>query len=133
MKQLRAIGIGIIIWVIGVSIYTFSFYISILQDPELQANIFLFLGVLPLIWYGAKMYFKKDSTTKGYWVGIAFFLTATILDALITVPVFIIPNGGSYYQFFTDLGFWFIGFEFVAIAVLYRYLKVSSKKHYQII
>jgi hypothetical protein len=133
MKHLRAISIGIIIWIIGVSVFTLSSYIIILEDTEQQANMLLFISVIPLVWFGAKQYYKKDKNTHGYWVGQTFFLTATALDALITVPVFIIPNGGSYYQFFTDLDFWLIGFEIIAIAVLYWYIKTGIKKQNQTI
>ena len=109
MKKLRAIGIGIIIWAIGVSVFTFSSYIFLLEDTEQQANMLLFIAVIPLVWFGTKLYYKGETDTHGYWVGQTFFLTAAVLDALITVPVFIIPNGGSYFQFFTDVGFWLIG------------------------
>jgi hypothetical protein len=129
MKHLRAIGIGIIIWTIGVSVYNLSFYLSIIEDAQQQANMLLFIAVMPLVWFGARHYYKKDTTTHGYWVGQTFFLTATVLDALITVPVFIIPNGGSFYQFFTDVGFWIIGFEFISITVLYWYIKTGIKNH----
>ena len=133
MKHVRAISIGIIIWIVGVSVFTLSSYISILDDAEQQANMLLFISVMPLVWFGAKQYYKKDANTHGYWVGQTFFLTATALDALITVPVFIIPNGGSYYQFFTDLGFWLIGFEFITITVLYWYIKTGTTKQNQTI
>ncbi len=131
MKHLRAIGIGIIIWIIGVCVFTLSSYITILEDTELQANMLLFISVMPLAWFGTKQYYKKDTITHGYWVGQSFFLTATVLDALITVPFFIIPNGGSYHQFFTDLGFWLIGFEMITIAVLYWYIKAEINKQNQ--
>ena len=133
MKKLRAISIGIIIWIIGVCVFTLSSYIFILEDVEQQANMLLFISVMPLVWYGAKQYYKQDMKTHGYWVGQTFYLTATALDALITVPFFVIPNGGSYYQFFTDLGFWLIGFEFITITVLYWYIKIGIKKKNQII
>ncbi len=128
MKHLRAITIGIIIWTIGVSVYNLSFTITIIEDAQQQANMLLFIAVMPLVWFGTKQYYKKDTSTHGYWVGQTFFLTAAALDALITVPVFILPNGGSYYQFFTDLGFWLIGFEFLAIAMLYWYIQLGIKK-----
>lgn len=133
MKKLRAIGIGIIIWIIGVSVFTISSYINILEDAEQQANMLLSISVIPLVWFGAEHYYKQDFNTHGYWIGQTFFLTATALDALITVPFFVVPNGGSYYQFFTDLGFWLIGLEFLAITVLYWYIKVEIKKKNQII
>ena len=129
MKQFRSIGIGIIIWILGVSIYTISFYIPILEDPEFQANIFLSLGILPLVWIGAKKYYRKKSTTKGYCLGLVFFLTAVVLDALITVPFLIVPNGGTYYSFFTAASFWLIGIEFMIMTTAYWYAKVLSNRN----
>ena len=128
MKHVRAIGIGIFIWIIGVSLYTFSFYIPILENPELQANIFLSIGVVPLVWFGSKLYYRKNYTTKGYWLGLVFFSIAAVLDALVTVPLFIEPYGGSYYSFFTAIGFWLIGMEFVITATCYWYVEVYGKK-----
>ncbi|NYJ27300.1 DUF5367 family protein [Allomuricauda sp. ARW1Y1] len=128
MKHVRAIGIGIFIWIIGVSLYTFSFYIPILENPELQANIFLSIGVVPLVWFGSKLYYRKNNTTKGYWLGLVFFLIAAVLDALVTVPLFIEPYGGSYYSFFTAIGFWLIGMEFVITVTCYWYVEVYGKK-----
>lgn len=83
MKLLRAIIIGTIIWIIGVSLYSLSFYVPILEDAEQQANMLLFLAVMPLVWFGAKVFYQRDNDTHGYWVGQAFFLTSAALDALI--------------------------------------------------
>jgi hypothetical protein len=47
------------------------------------------------------------------------FLGAMILDACITVPVFIIPNGGDYLSFFGDPGFWLIAVEYISIVAAY--------------
>ena len=87
MKQFRIIVIGIIIWIIGVSIYTLSFYIPILEDPELQANIFLFLVAavldalitVPFLMapYGGTHY--SFFTAAGFWlIGIEFIAMSTI-------------------------------------------------------
>ena len=129
MTLLKTIGIGIVIWIMGVIIYTVSFLIPLSNNLELQANILLSLGILPVVWYGAKLYYQKSSSTKGYWLGVAFFFTATVLDALITVPFVIIPNGGSYYHFFTAFGFWLIGLEFVLTTTAYWYFKVVSVRN----
>ncbi|MBC30557.1 MAG: hypothetical protein CMH48_06890 [Muricauda sp.] len=127
MKTFRAIVIGVIIWVLGVSVYTLSFSISVMENIGQQANLVLFIAVIPLVWFGSRQYYKKGDKTHGYWVGQAFFLTAATLDALITVPFLVIPQGGSHFEFFTDIGFWIIGFEFIATTVLYWYAKVSVK------
>lgn len=129
MKTLfRNTVIGAIIWIIGVSLYSLSFFIPILENVEFQANLVLILAVIPLVWYGTKVSFKNSPNSKGPVVGTIFFVTAAVLDALVTVPYLVIPNGGSYYQFYTDPGFWLIGFEFILISTLYWYLNNSMNK-----
>ena len=127
MKITRAILIGTIIWILGVSFYSLSFFINIIEDAQLQANLVLLITVMPLVWLGSKVYHKKDRTTRGYLVGLTFFMVAAVLDALITVPFLVIPNGGGYVEFFTEPGFWLIGLEFIATATLYWYARIHTR------
>ena len=131
MQKIRAIIIGVGIWAMAVTCYTLSYQFQILENADQQANMVLFTVVMPLVWLGAHLYYKNDDTTHGYAVGQVFLLVAAFLDALITVPLFIIPNGGSHYSFFTDLGFWMIAIELVGVAVLYYYLMVFPKSKTQ--
>ncbi len=124
MKIKRAIVLGIVIWSIGILLYSISYYIPILENAETQANLVLLIAVMPLVWLGCNYYYKKDKQTHGYFVGLTLLLTAVLLDALITVPFFVIPKGGSHYSFFTDLGFWLIAIEFLVVATLYWYIRV---------
>jgi len=128
MKTKRAIFIGIVIWIIAILFYLTSYYVPILENADTQSNIVLFVIVMPLVWFGASYYYKKDSKTHGFFVGQTMLLTAVALDALITVPVFIIPNGGNHYSFFTSLGFWIIAFEFLIVSTLYWYIRIYPHK-----
>lgn len=128
MKLARAISIGVLIWIIGVSLYASSYYIHLLEDAEQQANIWLSIVIVPVVWFGAKLYYGKGISTHGLRVGMIFFIISAILDALITVPFTVLPYGGTYYDFFVDFGFWFIGLEFIATTILYWYLKVHRKR-----
>ncbi|HEA19752.1 hypothetical protein LCGC14_1127550 [marine sediment metagenome] len=129
MKTVRVISIGLIIWIIGVSLYGFSYYVPILENAEQQANIWLSIVIIPVVWLGAKLYYGKNIDTHGLRVGLTFFIISAILDALITVPFTILPYGGSYYDFFVDFGFWFIALEFIATVTLYWYLKVHRERN----
>lgn len=129
MKVIRSILIGIGIWILAVSFYTFSYQFSIMENPDQQANMVLFTVVMPLVWLGSFLYYKSDRTTNGYRVGQTFLMVAAFLDALITVPIFVIPNGGNHYTFFTDPSFWIIAFEMVATATLYYYTIVYPKNN----
>ncbi|MBU2973243.1 hypothetical protein KO513_02565 [Zobellia sp. B3R18] len=53
-------------------------------------------------------------------LALTFVLIATILDIFITVPVFIIPTGGSYATFFGDPMFFIIIVEFFFTVVYFR-------------
>ena len=124
MKTKRMILLGIAIWIIGILFYSLSHYVPILENADAQANLVLFIVVIPLVWLGCSFYYKKGYKTHGYKVGQTMLLTAVVLDALITVPFLVIPNGGNHYSFFTSLGFWIIAFEFLVVAVLYWYARV---------
>ena len=45
MKTKRAILIGIAIWIIAILFYSTSYYVPILEDPDSQANVVLFVVV----------------------------------------------------------------------------------------
>ena len=127
MKTKRAILIGIVIWIIAVLFYSISYYVPVLEDVDAQANAVLFIVVAPLVWLGCSYYYKKDSKTHGYKVGQIMLLTAVVLDALITVPFFKMPQGENHYDFFTSIGFWIIAIEFLAVAILYWYSFVYTQ------
>lgn len=100
-----------LIWVLGVSFYLLSFYVSILENLELQSNIILALGIIPSACLGTYLFYAK-SYIKPSALAFTFVIVATLLDVIITVPVFIIPNGGSYSDFFGDPMFYIIVVEF---------------------
>ncbi|MHA7059453.1 DUF5367 family protein [Aquimarina sp. M1] len=129
MKLTRTIGFGLFIWIIGVMLYALSFYVQIIENAEQQANLWLSIVIIPVVWFGAKLYYKKGMNPHGICVGLVFFIISGILDALITVPFTVLPYGSTYSDFFIDFGFWFIGFEFIATTTLYWYIKVFKKEN----
>jgi len=105
------------VWILGVSFYLLSFYAPILENPELQSNIVLALGIIPSACLGTYLFYTKSFMRPSV-LALAFVVIATTLDALITVPAFVIPGGGSYSEFFADPMFYVIIVEFYLI-VLY--------------
>lgn len=116
-----------IVYVIGVSAFLGSFFIPIMNDVELQANLALMLAIIPASLLGAKIYYQKGYTTNGFTLGAFMFFITMILDAIITVPLFVIPNGGSHVAFFTDPGFWLIAVEYIGVVGLFWYFKKSKQ------
>ncbi len=119
MDYKRAIRTAAIIWTIAVLFFIIAGNFTILENPELQGNLTLAFVLLPLTWYGAKYYYKKAVNTPGYLLAMVMISITILLDAIITVPVLIIPMGGTYEAFFGSLGFWLIAIEYVSMVVLF--------------
>lgn len=126
MKFFRAVFIGLIIWILGVSIFLLSYFMPIMDDLDFQANLILSLAVIPLVWMGSWFYYTKDATTHGLMVGTILFLTSALMDALVTVPYMMVPFGETHYSFFSAPGFWLIAVEFVLTTLLFWNFRVKS-------
>lgn len=108
-----------IIWTLGVTAFVASYFVPIMSDPDVQANWTLSLVLIPVATLGAHIYYRKGHTTNGFALGTAMFLVTILLDALITVPFLIMPNGGNYISFFADPNFWFLAAEYISVVAAY--------------
>jgi hypothetical protein len=102
MNWKRAVLLGILLWVIiffEVSILMFGFK---LNAP--QTSYYVLHGVLITIFYVlvSLYYFSgkvKRGVSEGIVLSIVLIIVELVLDSIITIPLFIIPNGGSYSSF----------------------------------
>ena len=127
MKTLRALLTAITVWIAGVGTFIASYYIPMMSDPDLQANIALSLSLIPLGWLGSRFFYSKYNNPNGFFFGLIMVLTAVVLDALVTVPLLVAPNGGTYLSFFGAASFWFIALEYYLVVVLYWYVRVKPR------
>lgn len=127
MSKVKAIIIGSLIWILGSSFYTVSYLFPFLEDVELQANLVLAIAIIPNAWLGAWLYYRRGTTLTGLQAGMIMLITAIALDAFVTVPLFIIPNGGSYRAFFGAAAFWLIAMEYIFAIYAYWHFKVKPQ------
>lgn len=118
---------AMIIWTLGVTAYSLSYLFTVMPDPDLQANWVLSLALIPIVAFGAHIYYRRGLQTNGFVLGAAMFVVAMFLDAIITVPVFVIPHGGNHFTFFTDPGFWLLAVEYILVVAVYRSMQNTSK------
>ncbi|MEX0288764.1 MAG: DUF5367 family protein [Flavobacteriaceae bacterium] len=118
---------AVIVWALGVSTFVASYFVPVLSDPDLQANWVLSLALIPSASLGAHIYYRKGHNTNGFVLGVSMFLVAILLDALITVPVLIMPYGGNHLSFFTDPGFWLIAVEYISVVAAYWQIEKAVK------
>ena len=125
MKITRALLSGAFVWIMIFALFTIMSFIPVIKDSKLQQDMLVFIFLIPFAMAGAAFYYKKGSQTNGLIIGSIMVAISLTLDALITVPYVIVPQGGSYASFFTDPFMAIIGVEF--IATVYFYWKVKIK------
>ncbi|WP_422362110.1 DUF5367 family protein [Reichenbachiella sp.] len=127
MKTIKAIITAVFIWMVGVSVFTLSYYLPILEDLELQANLTVAIILIPTVWFGTQLYYQWSGYMHGLKVGAIMVPTLVVLDAVLTVPYFIIPYGGSYQEFFGAPSFWLIALECLLVIYLYWWSNIKTK------
>ncbi|SHM55701.1 hypothetical protein SAMN04488057_102135 [Cyclobacterium lianum] len=108
-----------VIWLIGVSAFVLSYTVQIMENPDHQANWVLSLTLIPAIAFGTNFFYGKRFKTNGWILGALMFGLTFLLDAMITVPVFIIPAGGNHFDFFSSPIFWLIALEYITLSALF--------------
>jgi hypothetical protein len=122
-RALKAAGIA---WTLGVASFVAAFLLPT-SNPDLVANTVLFCAVPLVATVGARFYYQQ-AESNGFVLGLFMFAVAGSLDAIITVPLLIMPAGGTYQSFYGDPGFWIIGIEYVAAVALYSFCAKPSYK-----
>lgn len=111
MRFKSAILLGILLYVlIFVEISVLMFVPRLKDKPAMQTIVHLvLLPILTLIC--GYIYFKgkKGSLKEGFWLGIAFLIVGTVLDWIITIPLFIMPKGAGFFDFYKTWSIW-VGF-----------------------
>ena len=108
MKYLKILLPGIFVWLcVSFTFYILGFVPLINGSFKSQAVIVMVFIVLYAN-ESALFYYKSGIKLHGLLLGIIMSLTALLLDALITVPFIEIPNGRSYYSFFSSPAIWIL-------------------------
>lgn len=125
----RLVTSAVLVYALGVAAITVSYLVPLgLSSPELQANAVLAIAIVPSVLVGARFYYKTGLQTSVFVVGTAMFIVAACLDAVFTVPVFILPSGGSYASFYAEPGFWLVAVVYIAAVAVFRLAGCTKKK-----
>ena len=100
MKIVRAISTGALIWALIFVEWSIMVFAPMLKDMENLQWAISYILLIPIVIFGASLYYKSGDKVNGFILGSVMLATGLILDAIITVPFFIEPQGGSYTSFF---------------------------------
>jgi hypothetical protein len=101
MKVLRAIGVGVLFWML--IFIEISVSMIWLKLSNLLTYIIHYVLMLPITFLCAAIYYKPQDKINGFLLGLFMVLVGIVFDCIITVPLFIIPLGGSYLTYFFEL------------------------------
>ncbi len=116
MKWKRAIGLGVLLWLLIFVWWSVLMFSGLAENMQYILHYILLIpGAILVAW----LYYRSNDKVNGFLLGLVILLTGTILDILITIPFFT----GSYVEFYTSPLMW-IGFlETVLIVGLYDLAK----------
>lgn len=126
MKVSRAVLSGVMIWLQIFTLFTAISFIPVLKESSYIQSIVIFAIVIPIVISGVWFYYRKEKSAKALHLALIIILTSLVLDAIITVPFIIIPEGGNYLSFFTDPNLLLLALEIVMIS--FAYYKFQIRK-----
>ena len=128
MTLFRNITAGAILWSLIFLSFTIMEFIPTLKEAtELQNGIILLL-LVPFLLLSLKYFYRREDRSHGLRFGLVTIITSLSLDALITVPLVIMPKGGSYRTFFTDPGLVVMGMVIFLVSFLYWRFRIKEKQ-----
>jgi len=116
MRTLRAILLGILLWIlifVEISVFKIGFGLTGITQYIIH---YVFLIVFTIL--GAAIYYKRKDRFNGFVLGIFWLLVGNILDLIITIPMFTVKQYPSltaaYPGFYSDPWLW-TGFLIVVV------------------
>ncbi len=105
MNIKRAVMVGALIWVlIFFEVCILMFGLKMQAGTAYYTTHYILAAVIvalcSLIYFRGKN--VKKGASEGFQAGLVMLITGIILDSVITVPLWIMPGGGSYASFFLD-------------------------------
>ena len=114
MNIKRGLLFGLLFWIFVFVAVSILIFLPWVKDSALRVNIIWYIIEIPIVLILAKWYFKQRKPTikEGFLVGLVVLITGSVLDAIITVPLFI---GGDYGKFFGD---WMLYIGYAELLIL---------------
>ena len=100
MKNLRPILLGGLLWVFIFVWWSLMVFIPGLKDMPILQYLLHYVLLIVAVSLITKIYYKKKNNINGFLLGVIFLFVGIILDMIITIPLFTIPQGTGYISFF---------------------------------
>lgn len=121
MKTLRAIGVSALLWIL--IFIEFSITMAGLRFSTTITFIIHYVFLIPAVIFCASIYYKTKDKLDGFVLGAIVIIVSILFDTIVTLPLFIIPQGGTYLEYFSNI-YLLAGFlEVFLLFGIYRAIK----------
>lgn len=126
MKTSRLLFTGLLMWLSIFTVFTALVMLPVTKNSLSLQNTLLVVFVAPIVLACTAIYYKTGANAHGIIVGFLFTAISLCLDALITLPLIIIPSGGSYQAFYSSTILWVVVVESITLVFLYWKFQVNT-------
>ncbi|MBI2436153.1 MAG: hypothetical protein HYV41_00175 [Candidatus Magasanikbacteria bacterium] len=108
----RALGFSLLFWVIIFVIVSILMFLPWIKESETRISVAWWILEIPVVLLLAKWYFKTNhpDAKEGFLLGLLALIVGTILDLIITIPLFISQQSQEpYLDYYSDWKMW-VGF-----------------------
>lgn len=114
MNVKRGILFGLLLWIFIFIVISILIFLPWVKDSTVRINIIWYILEIPIVLLLTKWYFKqrRPNFKEGFLLGVLALVVGTILDLVITVPLFM---KGDYAQFYGD---WMLYIGYVELLIL---------------
>lgn len=104
MKKIgKAILYGVLLWAIMFILWSIMIFTPWIKDIPTVQYIISYAALIVAVILLSKSFYKSKGKANGFLLGLIFVVVGIILDAVVTVPLFIIPQDMSYTEFFVSI------------------------------
>ncbi|MBU0596971.1 hypothetical protein KJ641_00680 [Patescibacteria group bacterium] len=125
MNIKRSLGFSVLLWVFIFVIWSIIIFVPGLKDKMMYQYIVYWVLMIPLVIVLTKWYYKQESISikKALKLGVFALIVGAILDMIITIPLYIVPQiAGTYMEglqhFYSQWEMW-VGFAWLLILMAY--------------
>ncbi len=127
MDTWRAIKTGVLVWAAIFIEWSIIIFTPILKDLGNWQYLLHYILLFPIVYYSIQYYYKNKGKVNGFALGLVVLLVGVILDSIITVPLFTIPQGVGFVDFFFN-PLMLIGYaELIMVSGYYWFKEVKKK------
>ncbi len=108
MNYKKTLLYGLLLWVLIFVVISIIMFVPALAGKLTLQKVLYLVALAVLALTLGRLYFKKQPANfgQGILVGLVWVTVSTLLDLIITVPLFIQPKGESYGDFYGQWNLW---------------------------